>query len=208
MSILYYLAQGAGLGVAVAAPVGPIGMLCIRKTLARGLAGAVSVGLGAALADSIYGIIAATGLTAISHFLLEKAITIKIFGGLFLLYLAYKEMRSELSLKTATTHSKDLRRLTLEVFLLTLSNPMTILSFIALFASMSSGPVTIAESLAMVLGVFLGSIAWWLILGCIILKAQHTLPKTWITSIRYLSALILGGFGIYTLVGGLSALLF
>jgi putative LysE/RhtB family amino acid efflux pump len=203
MSIMLYLFQAWMIGVAVAAPVGPIGLLCIRKTLELGLRGAILVGLGAALADSCYGLIAALGLSAISHFLLQKAIIIKIIGGLFLLYLSYKEVKSINPSVAALAKSKTSVKLVSEIFFLTLTNPMTILSFIGIFASISGEATTAIESLSMVLGIFLGSMTWWLILGGIIIKIKHKLSETWLHRIKYLSAFILAGFGIFAVVGGL-----
>lgn len=194
------------IGIAIAAPVGPIGMLCIRKTLELGLVGALAVGLGAAIADSVYGVIAVTGLTALSHFFLEKTVAIKIVGGLFLGYLAYKEIKSETTSKTASAKSHSVLKLIVEIFFLTLTNPITILSFIGIFASISGGPIGTIESFAMVLGILLGSMSWWLILGGVILKIKHKLPDTWIHRIKYLSALILTGFGIFAIYGGLRAI--
>jgi len=153
---MLYLLKAWMIGVAVAAPVGPIGLLCIRKTLELGLKGAILVGLGAALADSCYGLIAALGLSAISHFLLQKAIIIKIIGGLFLLYLSYKEVKSINPSVAALAKNKTSVKLVSEIFFLTLTNPMTILSFIGIFASISGEATTAIESLSMVLGIFRG----------------------------------------------------
>ena len=158
------------IGIIIAAPVGPIGILCIRKTLEFGFWGTFSVALGAAFADGIYGTIAAMGLSAISQFLLEKTMIIKIFGGVFLLLLAYKELRSSPFSRSVTAKNGASLQLTFEVFLLTLSNPITILAFIGVFASLTECPTNIIESASMVLGVILGSMTWWFILGYIITK--------------------------------------
>ncbi len=204
MWILLHLLQAWMIGIAIAAPVGPIGMLCIRKTLEIGLAGAVAIGLGAALADSAYGLVAALGLTAVSHFLLTKAVYIKLIGGIFLLYLAYKELKVKpSSAGVAVGKNKNLSRLTTEVFFLTLTNPATILSFIGIFASIGGGASSTMEMFLLVLGIFLGSMTWWLFLGTLIVKIKHKLPESWIHRIRYMSALILGGFGLWAVVSGL-----
>ncbi len=202
MSLIFYLLKAWLIGIAVAAPVGPIGALCIRKTLEMGLLGAIAVGLGAALADSVYGLVAALGLTAVSHFLLQNTMVIRVFGGLFLLYLAYKEVKST-SGDAASPLSGNLYKLIGGVFLLTLANPMTILSFIGIFASIGSGAPTTLETLTMVVGIFLGSMTWWLILGAIIVKIKHKLSEVWIQRIRYLSALLLAGFGVFAIVGSM-----
>jgi putative LysE/RhtB family amino acid efflux pump len=203
MSILLYLIKAWMIGIAVAAPVGPIGMLCIRKTLELGFKGAILVGLGAALADSCYGLIAALGLSGLSHFLLEKVVIIKIIGGLFLFYLAYKEIKSITPSVSKLVKSKSSIKIVIEIFFLTLTNPMTILSFIGIFASISGGAITSIESLSMVLGVFLGSMTWWVILGSIIVKIKHKLPEIWLHRIKYLSGFILAGFGLFAVISGL-----
>lgn len=200
MSIAFLLIKAWLIGVAIAAPVGPIGVLCIRKTLQLGIMGTVSVGLGAALGDSVYGIIAALGLSTISHFLLDKVFLIKIIGGLFLLYLAYKEMKNSYASEQIMSKNKASFTLISEVFLLTLANPMTILSVIAIFAGIGEQPESAAQSLIMVLGIFLGSLTWWLFLGGIILKIKQKLPETWLQRIKYFSALTLGIFGIISLL--------
>lgn len=204
MPLLFCLIKALVIGIAIAAPVGPIGMICIRKTLERGLRGALAVGLGAAVADSVYGIVAITGLTAITQFLLEKALLIKLFGGVFLLYLAYKEIKSTPTISyDGFDKNKKLGRLALQVFFLTLTNPMTILSFVGIFASIGGGVSSPIESYAMIIGIFLGSMSWWLTLGFIISKIQNKLPEVWIGRIRYLSTLILAGFGLLSLVSSL-----
>ncbi len=192
------------IGIAIAAPIGPIGMLCIRKTLEFGLRGTIAVGFGAALVDGLYSIIASTGLSAISCFLLKKIIYIKIMGGFFLLYLAFNELRIlSISSQTIKNNTRELVKLTGEVFLLTLTNPMTILSFISLFASIIDNKINIVDSRWLVLGIFLGSMTWWLILGLFICKVKHKLPKNYISYINFISAFIIGGFGIYVIFSGL-----
>ncbi len=188
------------IGIAIAAPVGPIGMLCIRKTMQIGLIGAISLGFGAAFADAIYGIIAATGLTTISHFMLEQANLIKMIGGVFLIYLAYREFKSndDNTAKPIST-SKNLLKFTLQVFFLTLTNPATILSFLGIFAGIGGGASNLGETLIMVGGIFVGSMSWWLILGLIIIKIKHKLPVSFMQNIRLVSVAILGGFGIFSL---------
>jgi len=196
MSLLFVLLKSWMIGVAIAAPVGPIGMLCIRKTLELGLMGAILVGLGAALADSCYGLIAALGLSAFSYFLLENTVLLKIVGGMFLLFLAYREIKSGTPTTIIKSSSNMRIKLVGQIFFLTISNPMTILSFLGIFASISSGPTTPIDSLIMVVGIFLGSMTWWLALGAIIIKIKHKLPEAWLARIKYLSALILVGFAI------------
>lgn len=203
--LFFTLTKAWMIGMVIAAPVGPIGMICIRKTLELGMQGAVAVGIGAALADSVYGFIAALGVTAISHFLLEKVAIIKVMGGMFLLFLAYKEVRTKPELTAFINQNKELRSLTVEVFLLTLTNPMTILCFIGVFSTIGGSGNSVVELSTIVLGILLGSMTWWLILGTIVLKVKHKLPEMWINRIRFIAAIILSGFGVFAIASGVAS---
>ncbi|HQS83559.1 MAG: hypothetical protein B7Y25_01955 [Alphaproteobacteria bacterium 16-39-46] len=209
MSILICFLKACLIGFTIAAPVGPIGILCIRRTLEIGFLGALAVGLGAALADSAYGMIAALGLTVISQTLIENTLYIKLLGGLFLLYLAYREIKTEpKKLEVEGSGHKNFWITIPSVFFLTLTNPMTILSFIGIFATLGNDFGSFAQPVIMVIGVFLGSMMWWIILGILILKIKERLPNVWIQRIRYLSAFILGGFGLFSILGSLDLFAF
>jgi threonine/homoserine/homoserine lactone efflux protein len=158
--------KGLILGFSIAAPVGPIGLLCIQRTLQRGrLAGFVS-GLGAATADACYGLVAALGLSTVISFLLGLQFWLQFGGGLFLLGLGLKTLFAKSGPVTAVTASEHagLARAFASVLLLTLANPATILSFFAVFAGLGIDAQS-GGALALVAGVFLGSAAWWLILS-------------------------------------------
>lgn len=200
MSILLYFFKAWTIGIAIAAIIGPIGMLCIKKTLELGLRGACLVGLGAAAADSIYGIIAATSLIALSHYLSSHTNALKILGGLFLLYLSFKEAKSSITLKETKTREASNSKLVLSVFFLTLSNPLTILSFVGIFASITSGPTSTLESISMIVGIFFGSMTWWLLLGTIITKVKHMIPESWINRIKWGTCIILFSFSMFSLL--------
>ncbi|MEQ9116536.1 MAG: LysE family transporter [Rickettsiales bacterium] len=202
MSTLFILIKSWIIGIAIAAPVGPIGILCIRKTLEVGIIGALAVGVGAALADSIYAFIAGASFSSISVFLLSKTQHIKFFGGMFLLYLSYKEIKnnSDDSSKTSIKIANRFWKIVTTVFILTLANPMTILSFIGIFAGISNDTASLSESLAFVVGVFLGSMTWWMVLGFIIVRVKHKISVKLKNSIRYTSASILFCFGMYVLL--------
>lgn len=200
MSIILYFFKAWTIGIAIAAIIGPIGMLCIKKTLELGLRGACLVGLGAAAADSIYGIIAATSLIALSHHLSSHTHTLKILGGLFLLYLSYKEAKSSITIKETKTREASNSKLVLSVFFLTLSNPLTILSFVGIFASITSGPTSTLESISMIVGIFFGSMTWWLLLGTIITKVKHMIPESWLCRIKWGTCIILFSFSMFSLL--------
>jgi threonine/homoserine/homoserine lactone efflux protein len=159
--------KGLIIGIAVAAPVGPIGVLCIRRTLAFGRIQGFVSGLGAATADAIYGAIAAFGITSISSILIGQQATIQVIGGLFLLYLGVSTFRSRPAAENLETQQSSKLGSYLSTFFLTLTNPATIVSFAAIFAAfgLASDDNDARSAATMVAGVFTGSALWWLILA-------------------------------------------
>lgn len=159
------LVRGLALGFSIAAPVGPIGLLCIRRTLADGRAVGLAAGLGAATADAVYGAVAALGLGVVSGFLVRQQSWLQAVGGTFLIWLGLQSFRSALPEREASVAAGNGLGAFASTFGLTLSNPMTILSFAALFTA--TGPAADGGrtgALLLVGGVFLGSAAWWLTL--------------------------------------------
>lgn len=192
--------KGLIIGFSIAAPVGPIGILCIRRTLTQGkIAGLIS-GLGAATADGFYGCIAALGLTFISNLLIEHQIGLRLIGGLFLCYLGWQTFRSSPSDKEAKIDGKTLWRAYISTLFLTLTNPLTILSFAAIFAGLGAG-TTYAQGLALllVLSVFSGSALWWCILVTGISLMKHKITPHRLRWINRISGIILSGFGFLAL---------
>lgn len=189
------------IGISIAAPVGPIGVLCIRRTLANGrLAGFVS-GMGAASADMVYGAIAAFGLNAITSLLVDNAFWLRVIGGGFLLYLGVKTFREKPSDKAAEASADGLLSMYLSTFFLTITNPMTILSFAAIFAGTMLGTRT-GSPLVMVAGVFTGSAVWWLTLSFIVGILRDRLTQSHMAWINRISGAVIIAFGIYALVSG------
>src|SRR6185503_6615601 len=131
---LSFLLKGMGIGFSIAAPVGPIGVLCIRRSLADGRWIGFVTGLGAASADAAYGCIAGFGLTAISNFLTGQQFWLALFGGAFLCYLGIHTFISKPPPQAATVREDGLFSAYFSTLLLTLTNPATILSFMAVFA--------------------------------------------------------------------------
>ncbi len=193
---LGFFVKGAMLGFAVAAPVGPIGLLCIHKTLQFGRLSGLFSGLGAAVADTLYGVIAAFGLTFISNTLMQGQFWIRLTGGVFLLYLGGRTFLSKsAALKTTVTLSSNLFVDFITTLLLTLTNPLTILSFLAIFAGLGLSPDH-GEALRLVSGVFVGSCFWWILLseGVTLFRKQITAPiMVWVNRI---AGLLILGFGI------------
>jgi threonine/homoserine/homoserine lactone efflux protein len=201
------LIKGLLVGFSIAAPVGPIGVLCIRRTLADGRTVGLVSGLGAATADAVYGSIAGFGLTIISGFLISQTGWLRLLGGVFLLYLGVKTLLTHPAERPATASGSGLLRSYASTFILTLTNPTTILSFVAVFAGLGladaargadDGPYLAAALL--VLGVFAGSALWWLLLsgGVSLLRARFDArAMRWVNRI---SGIIIAAFGVAALV--------
>lgn len=160
-----FLLQGIVIGFSIAAPVGPIGVLCIRRTLAEGRLAGLFSGLGAASADAVYGLIAAFGLTFVSSFLVS-GVWLRLIGGIFLCYLGFKTFLTKPAQEAAKAKSYGLFGAYASTFFLTLTNPLTILSFATIFAGLdiASKNGSYVAAGVLVLGVFLGSALWWLCL--------------------------------------------
>ena len=193
-----FLLKGLILGLSIAAPVGPIGLLCINRTLHRGGRFGFISGLGAATADAFYGFIAAFGLDIVANFLVAQHTWIRLVGGIFLIYLGVKGIFRKPAQSGIESNVRGLLWNYTSTFALTITNPMTILSFVAVFAALGVQGATndYLSAAITVLGVFLGSTLWWLTLSTVIslarLKLNHGLIK-WIGS---LSSLVILGFGI------------
>ncbi len=202
---LDFFTKGMMIGFAIAAPVGPIGVLCIRRTLVNGLRSGLATGLGAAVADALYGAVAAFGLTFIGGFLAKASILMQVVGGGFLLFLGFKIFMQRpkstdfVSNETKKIHNvKELLIDFCSTFILTLTNPATILSFIAIFAGLGlveEEKVDYEHSSMMVGGVFLGSLIWWCILSGGVGVFRHKLDRRGLRAINMLSGMIIGGFG-------------
>lgn len=196
-----FLIKGLIIGFSVAAPVGPIGILTIKRTLTEGRISGFVTGMGAAMADTVYGVIAGFGLTAVSSFLLTQEVWMKLIGGLFLLFLGIKSFLAKPASKAANVNSKGLFNNFISTFFLTVTNPTTILSFLALFAGLGIGTTKTDYllSLTLVLGVFIGSAIWWLILSTIVSYFQSQITPGRLIWINRLSGLIIISFGLFTL---------
>lgn len=169
---------GIGVGFAVAVPVGPIGILCIRRTLTDGRAAGLATGFGAASADAVYGVIAAVGLV-LSGILISHADTLRIGGGSLIVLLGllsiWKFLQNKPQ-KAAKSNAKGLLAAFITTFALTLANPMTILAFVGLIAGLGAGAEnTQSAPYLLVAGVFVGSAMWWLFLVQVALLAKTRL---------------------------------
>ena len=193
--------QGAVVGFAIAAPVGPIGVLCIRRTLANGRVAGLVSGLGAATADATYGGIAAFGVTFLLTLLISQQVSIRLLGGLFLLLLGVRTFLSA----PRDPHRNPEGSLAgdyLSTFALTLSNPVTMVAFAAIFAGLgiTGQGGNYAAAALLVSGVFTGSASWWVILSSVVSALRGTFNSNRIQWVNRISGLVIGGFGVATLL--------
>lgn len=193
--------RGLLLGFAIAAPVGPIGILCIRRSLAQGRAIGFVSGLGAATADVLYGCIAAFGLTAVSGLLVRQQDWLRLIGGLFLCALGVRTLLARPSDRPAAAENRGYGSAYLSTLLLTLTNPMTILSFAAVFAGLGLGGAGSGypAAAAVVLGVFVGSAAWWFLLSGGVSLVRGKFDARMLLWVNRVSGLIIIGFGVAAL---------
>jgi threonine/homoserine/homoserine lactone efflux protein len=205
MSLDFFL-KGLILGFSIAAPVGPIGVLCIGKTLQFGRFSGLCSGLGAAAADAIYATIAAFGLTVIANFLLDWQFWLQLIGGGFLLYLGWKTFKSKPASQANEASHTTLLNDFISTFFLTLTNPMTILSFLAVFAGIGLSNIEgdYFQACELVVGVFIGSAFWWLILSEGVTLFRKKVSNNVMKWINHIAGLIIFGFGIIALLSLLS----
>ena len=203
--------RGLAIGFAVAFALGPIGLLVIRRTLDRGWAYGFLSGVGVATADATYGAVAAFGLTAITGLLVGADRWLGIIGGLVLVVMAVRALRALLRSDAAAPVARaDTARLDhpaaawASMVALTLTNPTTILSFAALFASIGAGTGGAAGAVAVVAGVFLGSVAWWAILTGAVAALRARLTPRVVRGLNLAAALIIGAFGVGAIALGLA----
>ena len=187
------------IGLSIAAPVGPIGLLCIQRTLARGAATGFVSGLGAATADGFYGAVGAFGLAAITRPLVALRVPLAILGAGFLAWMGIQMLRAAAPVQAARAADHlGLAPAYGSVALLTLANPMTIMSFVAVFALLGgragAGPSSAA---LMVAGVFLGSACWWLALALGVNVVRHRISPATMRWINRVAGTLLIAFALW-----------
>lgn len=208
--LLFVLLKGIVMGVAIAAPVGPIALLCIRRTLAQGRLVGLATGFGAATADGLYGMVAAFGLTALSDLLVNNTNLLQLIGGIFLCYLGLtaffsRPIIASTTLAPALLPPSRLLPAYASTLALTLTNPATILSFVAIFAGLGITQTSYASSVTLVFGVFTGSVLWWLVLVSGVIYLRNRLTPQRLAKFNQVSVKI---FGVLLLSFGLAALFF
>jgi threonine/homoserine/homoserine lactone efflux protein len=192
-------AQSLLIGLSIAAPVGPIGLLVIQRTLQRGSIVGLATGLGAAVADALYGAVGAFGVSWIIDALVGARVPLALGGGAFLLWLAWRTWRTPPADKAAHAGGgAGLLSCFAGTFVLTLSNPATIFSFIAVFGTLGAR-MTVSSPWTMVAGVLLGSALWWLLLSGLVGRLRSRFDARAQAWVNRVSALLLAGFALWQL---------
>ena len=198
-----FFIRGIVIGFAIAAPVGPIGVLCVQRTLNRGASFGFVSGLGAATADACYGIVAAFSVAAIFNFLSDQKIWFSLAGGLYLGYLGIKTFRSVPENQAETSNAMGRATAFISIFFLTLTNPMTLFSFAAVFAGFGFGNTAgnYLNAVILVAGVFSGSAMWWLTLSGTTGLLRHKFTAEHLRWINRISGTVILGFAAYVIWG-------
>jgi threonine/homoserine/homoserine lactone efflux protein len=191
--------QSLLIGLSIAAPVGQIGLLAIQRTLDHGRPAGLATGLGAAFADAVYGAIGAFGVSGLIAWLLSLRLWLGLFGGGFLLWLAWR-IATKPAVRSADgpPPASTLLRYVAGTFVLTMSNPTTILSFMAVFGALA-GRAPSASPWVMVVGVLVGSALWWLILSTGVGWLRDRFDERWQRAVNLCSAALLAGLGLWQL---------
>ena len=193
--------KGAVVGVIMAAAVGPIWMLCFRRALADGFWPGFASGLGAAGADALYSAVAAFGLAFVSDFLIAHRVAFIFGASLFLVWLGVHMFRARPRPAAALIHAAGLAQACAGTLVLTLANPMTVLSFLALFAGLGlTGARDLASATSIVVGVFLGSALWWLVLCALAARIGPRLGDSTFIALNRGAGVLVIGFALYQLM--------
>jgi len=199
---LFHVFQGVLIGLVVAVPVGPLGLLCINRALMLGALGGLASGLGVASADALAAGISALGISFVADFLAEYQVFLRLFGGSFLCVLGYRIYRTEPAVQVSTISTNGLFSAYATTFFLALSNPVTFLSFIAIYAGWHVETLQghyLAAALLMA-GVFIGSGLWWLVLFAGLTLFRLNISHGFLGWVHRISGVVIVGFGITVLL--------
>src|SRR5512143_453478 len=202
METTFFL-KGLIIGFIIAAPVGPIGVLCARRTLIFGRRAGFFSGMGAATADAIYGFVAAFGLTLVSDFLLGHNVFLRLVGGSLLCILGVRALvKAPVAKHDYPKSLKKFAGMYSSTFFLTLTNPMTIFSFAAVFAGfgLAGTKGSVLSAGILVVGVFLGSALWWLLLVGVFSIFKKRFEHHELQWVNRIAGLIIAGSGLLALL--------
>jgi threonine/homoserine/homoserine lactone efflux protein len=201
MDTTFFFLKGIAVGFVIAAPVGPVGMMCIHRTITDGKLFGFVTGLGAAIADTLYGCIAAFGLGFLAAELINYQMPLRGFGGVVLCVIGIRALSNRRTPNPAAPKRDQLFRIFVSTFFITVTNPLTILSFVAIFAAIGIAEVReqMGWGIALVAGVFIGSAAWWALLTSIAGIFHKRLDDTTAIWVGRFSGVVILGFGLVLL---------
>lgn len=190
----------------MAAPVGPISILCIRRSLTGGHSAGLATALGVALADGFYALVAALGLSALSLALLTLRPFLYIFGGSLLFYIGYKAYTAKMVEIGSPLKTRGFLTTLMQTSMLTLANPMTILMFLGAFAAVGVQQIDheVSQALMLSFGVMCGSALWFMFISFLVASIRRRVTPTIFMLINKISGFLLMAFGCYFLILGLA----
>jgi len=189
--------RGLAAGLIIAAPVGPVNLLCIRRTIEKGWKSGIVSGLGAALADTMYGAIAAFGISLVIQFLIREEFWIRVVGGIFLMGIGVVYYRKPPQPCEAGEDGSPANSDFLSACLLNATNPTTVLSFLAVLATFGVGrQSSLRQTLILVIGIFCGSMIWWTILACAASRLRGRINDRTMRWMNHVAGIAIGCFGL------------
>jgi threonine/homoserine/homoserine lactone efflux protein len=201
VSALELLVRGLLAGLFIAAPVGPVNVLCISRTLTKGWKSGLISGLGAAAADTLYGCIAGFSITFIIQFLIREEFWIRLFGGILLVLIGIRYYFKQPQSLSAQKHEGPERSDFVSTFLLNLTNPTTILSFLAVLAALGMNQHRAGWlTLVLVSGIFCGSMLWWIVLVSVVNRMRDRIDDHAMVWMNRVAGIAIGGFGVVSFV--------
>lgn len=199
--------RGCAIGFALAAPVGPVGMLCIRRALTRGRVQAAFTGLGAAIADTLFGVLGALGVSTVSLWLTEHRTLFAAFGAAILIVMGLVTLRADVHLERAREGGLGMVRDFATAFVLTMTNPATLvaaLATVAAFVHLPDATPFSREMDVLIAGIFAGSAGWWLFLSGLAGTFRARVTDRTLTIMNHATGAVLLLFGIGTLVAAVT----
>lgn len=204
----FYLPIGVLIGLAVAAPVGPVNLICINRGLAYGAISGLVVGTGAALGDAVFAVLAAFGFATFTDMITASRDLIRLGGGVIMIAFAYFVWRAQPSMTNEKQDFTPAWRQAIATFVMTISNPATLMGFTAIFAGTGfktlgvQSAEHVANSTALVVGVWLGSMLWWAGVSLVAGRFKRRVSNEMLVRINHISAVVLALFGVGAIVAG------
>lgn len=196
--------QAVFLGLLVAAPVGPVAILCIQRTLTYGLCTGLQFGLGVAMADAVFSCVAALGLTVVMSVMVQASAWIALSGGMYLFYLGYKSFKSQKVISYLKDGSSPaIHNNFFTAFFVTVTNPMTILSFVAMFSGIIASTYSqnlFKNGMEFVVGIFLGSLGWWFFLSLVVSLLKKKIKGSWLSIVNTTCSALIMLFGVFLVI--------